>query len=182
MYGCLPKLPIDAALNFNPSIYFIDLDDYHLEVEIHFTQALTIIHDQALKAQEKYKQMYDKNENNIIYKIGDYVWKESQMIGKNKAKKLQPIFQGPYKIVNINYPNLFFENPNSSTGFETIHVNCSRLFLGRHDQENRKGENVPLANSNEKENKVMDDNLMSDCTQDRQNQHTYNLWARKRYL
>uniref|UniRef100_A0A915LA45 Uncharacterized protein n=1 Tax=Romanomermis culicivorax TaxID=13658 RepID=A0A915LA45_ROMCU len=123
--------------------------------------------------------MCDKNENNIIYKIGDYVWKESQMIRKNQAKKLQPIFQGPYEIVNIKYPNLFIENPNSSTDLETIHVNCSRPFVGRHDQENRKEENVPLVNSNEKENKAMDDNLMSDRTQDRQNQHTYNLRTRK---
>uniref|UniRef100_A0A915K6S7 Uncharacterized protein n=1 Tax=Romanomermis culicivorax TaxID=13658 RepID=A0A915K6S7_ROMCU len=80
----------------------------------------------------------------------------------------------PYKIVNIKYPNLFLENPNSSTGLETIHVNCSQPFVGCHDQENRKEENVPLANSNEKENEAMDDNLMSDLQQNHQNQQTYN--------
>uniref|UniRef100_A0A915KLM3 Uncharacterized protein n=1 Tax=Romanomermis culicivorax TaxID=13658 RepID=A0A915KLM3_ROMCU len=122
--------------------------------------------------------MYDKNENNIIKKIGDYVWEESKMICKNQSKKLPPIFQGPYKIVKIKYPNLFLENPNSSTGFETIHVNRSQPFVGRHDQENRKEENVPVADSNEKENKAMDNNLMSDRSRDRQNQHTYNLGTR----
>uniref|UniRef100_A0A915HNS6 Uncharacterized protein n=1 Tax=Romanomermis culicivorax TaxID=13658 RepID=A0A915HNS6_ROMCU len=110
------------------------MPSYHFEVQKHFTEALMVIQSKIQEAQEKYKQNYDKSRFNVNYKVGDMVWKESETVKRGQTKKLRPIFDGPYKIIKITYPNVMIENKSKHVGYETIHVNRTKPFNNQSDQ------------------------------------------------
>jgi len=61
VYGRIPRLPIDVALNFSNPLHHIDIDSYAaIHIKKHFTQAITIIQENITKAQKTYKHEYDK--------------------------------------------------------------------------------------------------------------------------
>uniref|UniRef100_A0A915KRK8 Uncharacterized protein n=1 Tax=Romanomermis culicivorax TaxID=13658 RepID=A0A915KRK8_ROMCU len=97
--------------------------------------ALNHIKSKVEESQKKYKEMYDHSQKNVSYKLGDLVLKESEIVKKGRIKKLQSIFEGPFKILDVTYPNIRIEKKRMRNGIETIHVNHSKPFYKRADQE-----------------------------------------------
>jgi len=164
IYGRKPNLPIDQALNYSIPITYVDLSAYDAEVKKHFTQALNVIPKEINRAQEKYSRQYDKNTNNIDYKLNDLVLKESQIVQKGKTAKLAPLYEGPYKIIKLNYPNITIQKISDPLKIETIHVNRTKIFHST--KENIENEQ----NGNKTAN--------NECSKATPQHHTYNLRPR----
>lgn len=142
MYGRKPRLPIDAALNYNPPLHFIDLESYQHEVKRYFTQAITIANENIKHSQDKYKMSYNNKAKDVNYKVGDYVLKDSHVIKKGITPKLLPLYQGPYKIVEIRYPNIVIELVQNPKHIETIHVNRTKRYFTQEATEETKNRMV----------------------------------------
>uniref|UniRef100_A0A915JMI6 Uncharacterized protein n=1 Tax=Romanomermis culicivorax TaxID=13658 RepID=A0A915JMI6_ROMCU len=104
------------------------LESYENEVKEHFTNALTIIQGQIQDAQNRYENQYNKRAPNQTFKVGECVLKESEVIKKGLAKKLQPVYLGPYKILKVNYPNLTIQALDNPKHIKTIHVNKTKKY------------------------------------------------------
>lgn len=130
VYGRLPNLPIDAALNFQKSIYS-DVDDYAATVKDHFTKSLTVVQSKIEKGQQRYKSTYDKQANDKSYEIGDYVLKDTKTYKKGLTPKFLPLYDGPYRIIKINHPNIVIENIKKPSLTETIHINRTKQYYPR---------------------------------------------------
>uniref|UniRef100_A0A915IFG2 Uncharacterized protein n=1 Tax=Romanomermis culicivorax TaxID=13658 RepID=A0A915IFG2_ROMCU len=90
--------------------------------------ALTLIQQQIEIAQNKNKFQYDKNVTNIAYKVGDLVLKESQVVKRGLARKLMPLYQGPYPIKKIVLPNILIELLDNPSTIEMVHVNRTKPY------------------------------------------------------
>uniref|UniRef100_A0A915JRD6 Uncharacterized protein n=1 Tax=Romanomermis culicivorax TaxID=13658 RepID=A0A915JRD6_ROMCU len=60
--------------------------------------------------------------------VGECVLKELEVIKKGLAKKLQPVYLGPYKILKVNYPNLTIQALDNPKRIKTIHVNKTKKY------------------------------------------------------
>ena len=71
---------------------------------------------EKLRTQEQRVRHADSQEV-PLFKKGDLVWLHSKRIAKNKSKKLQPKFTGPYQVLDVNRENhtcLIEQNGRSS--------------------------------------------------------------------
>ena len=119
LYGREPQLPIDAALNFKPSRYTIDLDDYALEVPRLMAAAWHNARQCIVKSQEQQRAQYNKTQRNAYYDLGDLVYR---YIGKQH--KFSHPWRGPYVIKEIRYPNVRLQPAHDKDApTEWIHVN-----------------------------------------------------------
>jgi len=128
IFGRLPFLSLDSSLNFAAPFHLVDIFTYEQEVKKHFTLALTVIQSQIEKAQQKYKFQYDKKARNVAYKVGDLILKESQVVRKGLIRKLMPLYQGPYKIIKLIWPNIVVEMLDNPAIVETLHVNRTKPY------------------------------------------------------
>jgi hypothetical protein len=129
LFGRNVRKPIDAALNFNPPLHLIDSEDYVKKVKEHFTQALTTIPKLIQAAQVKYKQQYDKTTTDIQYKVDDLVLIKTQAARKGQTGKFKDLFHGPYKVIQIQYPNLKITDEMGN--IDHIHVNNTKPYKKR---------------------------------------------------
>lgn len=60
--------------------------------------------------------------------------KDSHASGKGLTSKLMPIYQGPYRITGVKYPNIVIESLNQPNHVEIIHVNRTKLFKDRQSE------------------------------------------------
>jgi len=129
VFGRLPRLPIDSIMRQNRPIYFLDANSYRDEVVKHFSLATKLVQENIRLAQRSYKHFYDRTQHNVDYNVGDLVLKESQIVKKGLAKKLMPLYEGPYRITKIRYPNITIQMLSNPSKIPIIHVNRSKRFL-----------------------------------------------------
>lgn len=123
LYGRQVRLPIDAALNFTPSRYTIDIDDYATEVPKLLTAAWENARRNISRAQQHQKEYYDKNVYEPPYEIGKFVYKKTP-----KTNKFSHPWQGPFEIINIRYPNLEIRSVHRRRVVtEWVHMNNVKL-------------------------------------------------------
>ena len=48
---------------------------------------------------------YDKHARSVSHEIGDQVLLQKETFSEDKSKKLQPRYEGPYKILEVQNPN-----------------------------------------------------------------------------
>ena len=76
---------------------------------------------EKLRTQEQRVRHADSREA-PLFRIGDLVWLHSKRVAKNKSRKLQPKFTGPYQVRDVNRENhtyLIEQNGRSSRVAET---------------------------------------------------------------
>jgi len=168
IYGRVPKLPIDSVLSYSPKLHFLDLDLYSHEVKKHFAYALRIVQQNIYENQDKYKEFYDRSKHNVEYAVGDLILKESQVRKPGISKKLLPLYDGPYRVVSVKYPNIEVQLLSDSTKREVIHVNRTKRFYKRLSQEISDQSTLP----------VPDRHVDKEDTLAVQPSHTYNLRSR----
>ena len=83
-----------------------------------------------LDSKQKAKQRYDKTANPIKFKTGDYVY----LLIMPKPKKLEPLYSGPHKILEIIYE----ANVKIEVGNKTMIVHANRLRISHINPEDLK--------------------------------------------
>ena len=68
----------------------------------------------------KRKKVYDRKLNEKKYEIGNKL-----LIRKEIGNKLQPLYEGPYEVIEINEPNVTILK-NGKTN--EVHINRTKLF------------------------------------------------------
>lgn len=95
LYGYDPKLPSSIKDTPNP-VY--NYEDYVQELRARLQSTYAIARENLLKQKNNSKAYYDKNTAPINFEIGDLV-----LLKVNTSrKKLEPLYHGPYEIVEIN--------------------------------------------------------------------------------
>jgi len=75
IFGREPNLPIDSALNFAPTRYQIDLDDYGSDMQRLLATSWRLARQNISKAQAVQANYYNRNVHEIHIKSGDLVYK-----------------------------------------------------------------------------------------------------------
>ena len=102
VFGRKPNLPsILTSANEPMNTY----EDYVSELKLKLTKSFNMAHENILNHKEKNKIQYDKHVRPVSYKVGDKVLLERETFLIDKSKKLQPRYEGPYEIIEINPPN-----------------------------------------------------------------------------
>ena len=101
IYGRKPNLPTDIIYG-DPKTITEDENKYQLK----HTKFVQKSFQEANKAQSKYtekmKQKYDRKQKDIQFQENDLVMLKIAIPKKNRCKKLDPRFEGPYKITEVH--------------------------------------------------------------------------------
>lgn len=106
LFGKLSKLPSNATIsNCKDPLY--NFDNYPLELKFRLQQACHDAYDNLIASKNKRKLMYDKKCNSVNYSIGDRV-----MLKNNSGNKNDPLYTGPYSIIENKSPNVVIKIDN----------------------------------------------------------------------
>lgn len=128
VYGRLPRLPIDACLSYEKPLHLIDYDNYVVEMQSQFTTAFEQARKSIEKSQTRYKNNYDRKSHDVNYKIGDKILKDIRYYKPGTCPKFSPLFEGPYEIVEVRYPNIVIRKPERPDKLETVHINRTKKY------------------------------------------------------
>ena len=125
LFGRQPSLPTDVIYS-DPKSITEDRDEY----QIKHTEFIQKAFEEARKAQEKYtekmKEKYDRRHKDIQFQLNDVVMLKRAVPRKNRCKKLDPRFDGPYKITEV-HSRLNYTICHEQT-FKTEKVHVQRLI------------------------------------------------------
>ena len=103
-HGFDPLTPVDVALNVELHAIQSDVSLYKQELAEKIKRAWDTAHNMIVKSQYSYKSQYDKRNNvkKSKLKIGDVVLRKVEL----SHGKLSEKWEGPYRIINVAYPNV----------------------------------------------------------------------------
>ncbi len=109
----------------------MDISDYRSEVMQNLSFAWSEARKRIQIVQAKQKCAYDRNASGEVpFKVGERVWIFMPAIGVGRSKKFTRRWQGPYRILIVNLPNVqvrLCEKPNSEPFW--VHVNRLKGFF-----------------------------------------------------
>ena len=120
VFGRKPNLPTFHT-STNEPIY--TYEDYLTELKLKLSHAFDTAHNHILSYKERNKNYYDKHARPETYKVGDQVLLQKETFLADKSKKLQPRYEGPYEIIEIDNPNCtlrYKRNKNLKVHFNRI--------------------------------------------------------------
>ncbi|KIH66015.1 integrase core domain protein [Ancylostoma duodenale] len=126
VHGSEPTNIFQLALRL-PTKKFADEDDY----VSHLTNVLKTIYSNTcanlIATQEQQKRHYDlrKRVKKANYQIGQQVW-----IRKDGSNKITTRFEGPFKILDVNYPNITFKDGRRE---RSVHINRTKPYQEKED-------------------------------------------------
>jgi len=127
MFGRDPKLSIDLELSDSTQDGYQELTTtYAQEIQEKFKFLRTCISQTLDQAQIAYKGQYDRKIHDHCYALGDYVLRPNRMPTVGLTQKLLPKYVGPFKILDVDYPNIIIQLPQGGT--EKIHVNDTKPY------------------------------------------------------
>lgn len=127
LYGREPQLPIDAILNFRPSPYQIDLDDYAHQTKKFFGHAWNSAKSNIQLAQTKQQENYNRKSTQVSFEIGDHVMCHSPVVTPGHARKFTFTWKGPFRVETIEMPNVTIGPIQAMDGAKSIKVHVNRL-------------------------------------------------------
>lgn len=117
VFGKLCKLPSNISSHLDPLYNF---DDYPLELKYRLQQACYDVQNNLIVSKNQRKDRYDRKSNIVNYKVGDQV-----LVTNETGNKMQPLFKGPYEVVEVNSPNIKISIDNKLI---EIHKNRVKLY------------------------------------------------------
>lgn len=99
-----------------------NLDDYSKEFRYKLQLSNKLARELLIKSKENNKKYYDVNINNPVFNIGDKI-----LIIANKKHKLDSVYEGPYKIIDLDDFNVTIKNNKNK--IKTIHKNRIIKFI-----------------------------------------------------
>ena len=110
VFGRKSNLP-SLLTNCNDPIY--TFEDYLTELKTKLQHSFNIARDRILDYKERNKTYYDKKAKPQWYEIGNSVMLQKETFAIDKSKKLQPRYEGPYEILEIQPPNCIIRFKNN---------------------------------------------------------------------
>lgn len=99
LYGFPAEIP--NSLQKPPELNY-NYDDYANELKSRLQHSYDLAKQNLIKFKEKSKTTYDLAINPVTFKKGEMVLLKNQSNAKGKCKKLEPIWNGPYKVIKAN--------------------------------------------------------------------------------
>lgn len=101
VFGYLPRLPTSIT---QPPEFHYTYDDYIQDLKMKLNKSYEIAKQNIHESKETNKRYYDKNASREDYQIGDLVYLLNETSKPSTSKKLNPLYTGPYEIIEINSP------------------------------------------------------------------------------
>lgn len=115
--------------NYNPNILEVghiqplyNVDDYAQELRFKLQTTAKLAAETLNKNKQLSKNQYDKNINQTNLNVGDKI-----IVLNENRNKFEPIYIGPYTIININLPNITYLDCKFNRA-KTVHINNIQLF------------------------------------------------------
>lgn len=122
VYGRLSNVPTSVSgLDVATPVY--NLDDFAQELRYRLQWAQASAKQNLEKSKQVYKRNYDSG-----HKVAERDFKPQDfvLLRKEENSKLEPLYEGPFRIVSVNPPNIEIQK-----GRKKIIVHCNRLKLFR---------------------------------------------------
>lgn len=121
VFGKLSNIPSNVCNNLEPLYNF---DDYPKELKYRLQNACNDARNNLVESKHKRKEKFDKTSNNTIYEVGD----EVLVLNGNKNSKLDPIYKGPYIVLEDKNPNVVLNIDDKSV---EVHKNRVKMYYNR---------------------------------------------------
>ena len=92
--------------------------------------------DFIIKAQNRQKKNYDKKQKPLNLQIGDLILIWRSMIETNFAAKLEPKWEGPYRIRDLRETSVYLSKLTGEHLQVPVHINRVRKYFGEIKTEN----------------------------------------------
>jgi hypothetical protein len=91
--------------------------------------AFQLVKQNLERARSQQKQQYDKRAKNLDYLVGDRVLLDVRTVKHGTSKKLNPRFQGPYRISKVHNNHTVEIQPTTGGSMQLVHVNRIKPLL-----------------------------------------------------
>lgn len=106
LFGVDLRFPTEAALLPTSGLKWTDTDDYREEMISSLSSARSIATQSIKRAQEKYKEYFDRRAQQKDYRIGDQVLVRFPQEEQGQMRKLSQPWHGPYRVVSCDDPDI----------------------------------------------------------------------------
>ena len=150
LFGREPKFPADVALKLPSG------DTAANDVLGRLSIAWDLAREQIRKEQDKYKLRFDQHRSSFEFAMGDLVLLRDITKSVGKSPKLQPLYKGPYRIIEklspLNYKIRILSNGNKKADKRrndelVVHIDRLKPFEQETDESDK--ENTPRVVQNE---------------------------------
>lgn len=118
IFGRSCNIPKSISHHIEP---LYNQDNFSLDLKYRLKIALNDARNNLIRSKETRKHVYDKKCNPITYKINDLV-----LIKNECTKKLDNIFEGPYRVLEDMGSNVKI---NKNDKVELVHKDRTKLFI-----------------------------------------------------
>lgn len=128
--------PLCLALTDDVNPRYSNLHQYKTQITIHLRNAWAKTKAMITKVQLAMKQQHDKKVHDKHLDIGDEVLIFVPLIKIGRTKKFTRRWKGPYRILDLNYPNFYVRlssNPNAKPDW--IHSDRCKPFIPRDESD-----------------------------------------------
>ena len=121
LYGRRAVTPIDAALDFSPSPYLVDADDYITRLQFALHQTWTIAQENWAVTNDRRQIYSDKQTKTQQIKPADIVYLRNESIPKGLSKKLLAKWKGPFSVLAVHGNSIRITPQGKDTPVNTVH-------------------------------------------------------------
>lgn len=127
LYGRNPTSPTDATLNFTPSRYVIDTNDYAYEVKHSLSIAWDLAKQNIQKAQNTQATQHNKRQHVTEIRPGDFVFRFSPAGKPMLSPKFLSPWAGPYTVLEVKMPDVEIIRSDKGTRSEWVHTDLLKV-------------------------------------------------------
>eukprot|EP00731_Ephydatia_muelleri_P015595 Em0009g19a len=106
LFGVDCRTPTEAAILPPREVQTTNVEDYREELVLCLSTARKHACDALKKAQQRYKQQYDKHCHPVQYKVGDWIMVRFPQDESGKSRKLSRPWHGPYRVQSCDSPDV----------------------------------------------------------------------------
>ncbi|KAL5515979.1 hypothetical protein EMCRGX_G001235 [Ephydatia muelleri] len=106
LFGVDCRTPTEAAILPPKEVQTTNVEDYREELVLCLSTARKHACDALKKAQQRYKQQYDKHCHPVQYKVGDWIMVRFPQDESGKSRKLSRPWHGPYRVQSCDSPDV----------------------------------------------------------------------------
>ena len=106
LFGVDCRTPTEAAILPPREVQTTNVEDYREELVLCLSTARKHACDALKKAQQRYKQQYDKHCHPAQYKVGDWIMVRFPQDESGKSRKLSRPWHGPYRVQSCDSPDV----------------------------------------------------------------------------
>ncbi len=129
LYGRDPYLNIEAALMNKDKLREQNVQEYVIELSDNLKRAWEFARQNIKRAQKRQKGNYDRKVKQAILYEGCKVWLHSPALTSVSGKKFAMKYSGPYRVVQLNRPNVQISPLTRPNQLKWVHINRVKPYL-----------------------------------------------------